>query len=170
MIAKLLVAAGAFDQASGGDTFWPGQGGLVRLGSEPANLAGHTSPSLNAGEVTANGSAAGPITAGPLAKAAAQPRAGRHRPSNRTRLFSLFGFVHDITRMRCLGSTQKERVNRPQADTGKLRPSPILCGTYKEPGCSTSNSSAAITTCRNQARDVFRLPSCGGPRHARRLF
>ena len=52
MIANVFVAGGAFDQASGGETFWPGQGGLVRLGSAPANFDGHTSPSLKAGEVT----------------------------------------------------------------------------------------------------------------------
>jgi len=58
-IAKLFVALGALDQASGGEMFWPGHGGLVRDGSEPANLDGHTSPSLNAGEVNANGPAVG---------------------------------------------------------------------------------------------------------------
>jgi hypothetical protein len=55
--ARLFVALGALDQTSGGETFWPGHGGLVRDGSAPANLDGHTSPSLNAGEVNVNGRA-----------------------------------------------------------------------------------------------------------------
>src|SRR5215468_2085350 len=66
-IAKLFVALGALDQASGGEMFWPGHGGLVRDGSEPANLDGHTSPSLNAGEVNANGPAVEAAPACPVA-------------------------------------------------------------------------------------------------------
>ena len=58
MSAKLLVFSGAFDQASGGETFSPGQEGLVRLGSAPAYFAGQTSLSLKAGDVSVKGSAA----------------------------------------------------------------------------------------------------------------
>jgi hypothetical protein len=56
-IAKLLVASGAFDQSRGGETFWPPHGLVARLGSAPAYFAGHTSPSLKAGDTTENGSA-----------------------------------------------------------------------------------------------------------------
>jgi hypothetical protein len=70
--AKLFVALGALDQTSGGETFWPGHGGLVRDVSAPANLDGHTSPSLNAGEVNVNGGA----VATALVCAAAAPGCG----------------------------------------------------------------------------------------------
>src|SRR5438876_10338710 len=81
-MAKLLVAAGAFDHASGGEIFSPPHG-TGRSGLCPAYFFGIAPPSANAVEVSVKGSAARAMPGSAASITTAHPSAVGIRASMR---------------------------------------------------------------------------------------